>query len=216
MIHDPQPALSLTLEIPPLTPRACKQDYGSDETLRPVSTRSMTSRPVSKTVSMDDLRNAIRRIESRPDFSQTSEPPSDDDSSLESSPQAEWSDDVLLVVARLGEGAGGAVHAVRDFRTDKVYARKTIVTRGSPLKYVLRELSIISALEHPNITGFYGAYMSPSSSEVKVLMELCEGRSLEAAGVEIRRRRGCVGEKVAGRIAEGVRALARDRWRVDF
>ncbi|KAI0036926.1 kinase-like protein [Vararia minispora EC-137] len=143
-------------------------------------------------------------MESRPDLSRVLEPPSDDDSSLEPSPSIEWSDDVLEIVARLGEGAGGAVHAVRDARTGKCYARKSIVTRGSPLKYVLRELSIISTLEHSNITGFYGAYMSPSSSEVKVLMELCEGHSLEAAGAEIRRRQGRVGEKVAGRIAEGV------------
>lgn len=77
------------------------------------------------------------------------------------------------------------------------------------MKYVLRELSIISTLEHTNITGFYGAYMSPSSSEVKVLMELCEGRSLEDAGLEIRRRQGRVGEKVAGRVAEGVRSQHR-------
>ena len=48
--------------------------------------------------------------------------------------------------------------------------------------------------------------MSPSSSEVKVVMELCEGRSLEDAGKEIRRRNGRVGEKVAGKIAEGVSA----------
>lgn len=38
-------------------------------------------------------------------------------------------------------------------------------------------------------------------------MELCEGRSLEAVSMEIRRKHWRVGEKVAGRIAEGVRIL---------
>ncbi|KZV62817.1 Pkinase-domain-containing protein [Peniophora sp. CONT] len=176
--------------------KVAQQNYG-DETARPTSTNFLTPRrprALSKSVSLDDVRSAIKRFDNS----------SDEDSSLEGSPHGDWSDDVLDSFARLGEGVGGAVHAVRDKRTGKCYARKTIVTRGSPLKYVLRELSIISTLEHPNITGFYGAYMSPSSSEVKVLMELCEGRSLEDAGLEIRRRQGRVGEKVAGRVAEGV------------
>ena len=35
-----------------------------------------------------------------------------------------WSDDALEEVARLGEGAGGAVHTVRDKRTGEIMARK--------------------------------------------------------------------------------------------
>jgi len=46
--------------------------------------------------------------------------------------------------------------------------------------------------------------MSPSSSEVKVVMEVCEGKSLEAVGKRIKERGARVGEKVAGRLAEGV------------
>jgi len=46
--------------------------------------------------------------------------------------------------------------------------------------------------------------MSPSSSEVKILMEFCEGGSLEAVGKRIRDRGAVVGEKIAGRLAEGV------------
>ncbi|KAF9469896.1 kinase-like domain-containing protein [Collybia nuda] len=115
-----------------------------------------------------------------------------------------WSDDCLEELSRLGEGAGGAVHKVKDKRTGKIMARKTITTRESPMKQLLREVSIISSTQHVNIILFHGAYMSPSSSEVKILMEFCEGGSLETVGKRIKDRGAIVGEKIAGRLAEGV------------
>ncbi|KAH9001152.1 kinase [Lactarius akahatsu] len=98
-------------------------------------------------------------------------------------------------------GAGGAVHEVRDGRTGKLMARKTITTRGAPMKQLVRELGIIAKVKHPNIIRFYGAYMSPSYSEVKVVMEICLGKSLEAIGKRIKERGARVSEKVAGRLA---------------
>ena len=121
-----------------------------------------------------------------------------------------WSDDVLEEISRLGEGAGGAVHKVKDKRTGKIIARKTITTREAPMKQLLRELSIISSTQHVNIILFHGAYMSPSSSEVKILMEYCEGGSLETVGKRIKERGAVVGEKIAGRLAEGVSPLPLD------
>lgn len=118
-----------------------------------------------------------------------------------------WTDQRLEEISRLGEGAGGAVHKVRDRRTDQLMARKTITTLEVPMKQLRRELNIMASATHENITVFYGAYMSPSSSEVKILMEYCEGGSLEAVGKRIKDIGGRVGEKVAGRIAEGVRPL---------
>ncbi|EIN11844.1 kinase-like protein, partial [Punctularia strigosozonata HHB-11173 SS5] len=115
-----------------------------------------------------------------------------------------WSDEYLEELDRLGEGAGGAVHLVRDKRTGVTMARKTITTHEAPMKQLLRELSIVSSASHRNIIHFYGAYISPSSSEVKVLMDFCEGKSLEAIGKRIKERNARVGEKVAGRLAEGV------------
>ena len=115
-----------------------------------------------------------------------------------------WSEEVLEVISRLGEGAGGAVHGVRDKRTGKIMARKSITTREAATKQLLRELSIISSIQHINIIDFYGAYMSPSSSEVEVLMALCEGGSLETVGKRIKERGAIVGELVTGRLAEGV------------
>jgi serine/threonine protein kinase len=120
---------------------------------------------------------------------------------------AAWSDGVLKVVDVLGEGASGAVEAVEDARNGRRYARKTIVAHESPLKQLVRELAFLSGLRHAHIVRFHGAYMSPSNSEVKLVMELCEGRSLAAVGEQIHRRKGRVGEKVARVVAEGVCAL---------
>jgi mitogen-activated protein kinase kinase len=118
--------------------------------------------------------------------------------------QTKWSDDVLEELDRLGEGAGGAVHLVRDRRTKIVMARKTITTREAPMKQLLRELQIVSSTSHPHIIHFYGAYISPSSSEVKVLMELADGKSLEAVGKALRERGAKISEKVAGRLSDGI------------
>ena len=76
------------------------------------------------------------------------------------------------------------------------------------MKQLLREITITSSTSHVNIVHFYGAYISPSSSEVKVLMEYCEGGSLESVGKRMREIGGRVSERVAGRLAEGVRTVS--------
>ena len=120
----------------------------------------------------------------------------------------QYDDDCFEELSRLGEGAGGAVYRVRDKRTGMIMARKTITTLEAPIKQLMREIKIISSTSHVNIIKFYGAYMSSSSSEVKVLMELCEGGSLESVGKQMRLIGGRVGERVAGRLAEGVRYIS--------
>lgn len=179
-------------------------------TIRPPSTTlslPMTQRPANPVDSVRDMVDGLEQIRiSIPPLatkSQTS------DNGLPPQAQATqalpWSDDVLEELAHLGEGAGGAVHKVKDKRTGKIMARKTITTREAPMKQLMREISIISSTEHVNIILFYGAYMSPSSSEVKILMEMGEGGSLEGVGKRIKERGALVGEKIAGRLAEGVR-----------
>jgi mitogen-activated protein kinase kinase len=152
---------------------------------------------------MEDVRRTISDIEVQ--TRSTPPPPTfPGEEQIDDQTQIEWSDDIFDEVTRLGEGAGGAVHEVRDRRTGKFMARKTITTREAPMKQLVRELGIITTIKHPNIIRFYGAYMSPSSSEVKVVMEICQGKSLEAVGKRIKERGARVGEKVAGRLAEGV------------
>ena len=118
--------------------------------------------------------------------------------------QRSFTDDDLEEVSRLGEGAGGAVHKVRDKRTGEILARKTIPTRTTPARQVLRELQFLKSSVHDNIIIFYGAYMTPSTSEVKVIMEVCEGRSLEAIGKKVIELNAASSEKVLGKLAEGV------------
>jgi mitogen-activated protein kinase kinase len=183
-------------QTPSVSPPA--NDSGIDDaTIRPSTN---TSRPLS----MEDVRRTITDIEVQ--TRSTPPPPTyPGEEQIDDQPQTEWSDDVFDEVARLGEGAGGAVHEVRDKRTGKLMARKTITTREAPMKQLVRELGIITTINHPNIIHFYGAYMSPSSSEVKVVMEICHGKSLESVGKRIKERGARVGEKVAGRLSEGVR-----------
>lgn len=117
----------------------------------------------------------------------------------------DFSDDNFNIISRLGEGAGGAVHKVIDKRDGATFARKIITTRdSSSIRQVLREITIIFGMRHKNIVSSYGVYMSPSSSEVKIVMEYCEGGSLESIGAKLREVGAVVGEKTAGRIAEGV------------
>jgi mitogen-activated protein kinase kinase len=152
---------------------------------------------------MEDVRRTISDIEVQ--TRSTPPPPTyAGEEQIDDQPQMEWSDNVFDEVNRLGEGAGGAVHEVRDKRTGKLLARKTITTREAPMKQVVRELGLITTIKHRNIIRFYGAYMSPSSSEVKVVMEICQGKSLESVSKRIKERGARVGEKVAGRLAEGV------------
>lgn len=154
----------------------------SEPTIRPQLTISPQPRP-PPVVSMENLRQTVEEFD-------------------------QWSDSTLEELSRLGEGAGGAVYKVRDRRTGTIMARKSITTLEAPMKQLLREIKIISSTSHPNIIKFHGAYISPSSSEVKILMDFCEGGSLESVGKRMRQIGGRVGEKVAGRLAEGVRFVS--------
>jgi len=172
----------------------------------------ITPRSMSKIVSLSDLRQLVHRMEAPPPPSPASlslrtdqdVPGNGGDVAAGPGAGVVWSDGVLDVVALLGEGASGAVQAVQDKRTGRRLARKTIITHEGPLKQLVRELAFLSGLRHTNIVRFFGAYMSPSNSEVKLVMELCEGKSLAAIGEQIKRRKGRVGEKVARIMAEEV------------
>jgi len=179
-------------------------DYRSPDdapTLRPFQDTTMPNRTASEPLdSLDSLIKGIDNLTTQPLSPQ-------DDNDFEPDPSAanpgNWSDDVIEELQRLGEGAGGAVHKVKDKRSGKIIARKTITTREAP-RQLLREVHIMTTTQHINIIRFYGAYISPSTSEVKILMEYCEGGSLEAVGKRLRDHGAVVGEKVAGRLAEGV------------
>ena len=199
-------------------PPTLTDDTENGVTMKPPSTTTQLPPRTKSNEPLDVLRDLLNGLEnnnssntslpttsSSSDLPAVSKNPMDDEVHTPASPPLTFSDEDLIEISRLGEGAGGAVHKVQDKRTKLILARKTVTTREAPLKQLLREVLIISSNSHINIIKFFGAYMSPSSSEVKIVMEYCEGGSLEAVGRKIRERGAVVGEKTAGRLAEGVR-----------
>jgi mitogen-activated protein kinase kinase len=125
--------------------------------------------------------------------------------SAKSGEQLEFSDDVLEELSALDRRPGSTSTRVRDIRTDTIMVRKSIFVHETPLRQLLRELSITLSTRHGNIVEFHGAYMTSFSTEVIILIEYCEGGSLKAIGEQIISFGARIGEKVACRLAEGVR-----------
>jgi mitogen-activated protein kinase kinase len=174
--------------------------HAEEKTIRP---DSVTLMPAHKqTTAFDNLRNLVTELEAV----RTGVPSSTQAHSGQIVSE-EFSDAVFEELAHLGEGAGGAVHKVRHKPTGIIMARKTITTLEAPRKQLERELSIAAAVQHINIIKWHGTYMSPSSSEIKILMEYCEGGSLETVSKRMKEIGGVVGEKIYGKITEGVRNI---------
>ncbi|KAI5287938.1 Protein kinase C signaling pathway involved MAPKK protein, partial [Ascosphaera aggregata] len=106
----------------------------------------------------------------------------------------------------LGEGAGGAVTKckLRDGKT--VFALKVITTDPNPdvKKQIFREINFNKDCRSDYICRYYGAFMDRSSSTISIAMEFCEGGSLDSIYREVKNLGGRTGEKVLGKVAEGV------------
>jgi serine/threonine protein kinase len=88
----------------------------------------------------------------------------------------------------LGEGA--RVDRVRYKQTGVTLARKIILISDMSNRQLARELIFAAISDHPNIVKLRGVYLSPSSMEVKILMEFCrrqESRSCGKANARARR-----------------------------
>jgi len=168
-----------------------------ERTIRP---ESVTLMPAHKqTTAFDNLRELVTELEAV----RTGAPPPSHSHSRPVLPE-EFSDAVFEELAHLGEGAGGAVHKVRHKPTGMIMARKVITALEAPRKQLERELQIVASAQHINIIKWHGTYLT-SSSEIKILMEYCEGGSLETVGKRMKESGSVVGEKISGRITEGVR-----------
>ncbi|KAI9453830.1 hypothetical protein F5148DRAFT_1151873 [Russula earlei] len=99
--------------------------------------------------------------------------------------QDSWSDGVLDIVAMLGEGVSSMVEVVQDKQTGCWFVCKMIITHEGPLKHLVHELAFLSGLRHMNMVHFYSMYMSPLNSKVKLMMELCKGKSLATVREQI-------------------------------
>ncbi|PQE16743.1 map kinase kinase protein [Rutstroemia sp. NJR-2017a WRK4] len=106
----------------------------------------------------------------------------------------------------LGEGAGGAVTRCKLKGGNTVFALKIITTNPDPdvKKQIVRELGFNKGCDNEHICRYYGAFVEPSTATISIAMEFCEGGSLDSIYREVKKLGGRTGEKVLGKIAEGV------------
>ncbi|KAF2183101.1 MAP kinase [Zopfia rhizophila CBS 207.26] len=106
----------------------------------------------------------------------------------------------------LGEGAGGAVTKCILKGGKTIFALKIITTNPDPdvKKQIVRELSFNKNCASDHICRYYGAFMDDSTGTISIAMEFCEGGSLDSVYREVKKLGGRTGEKVLGKVAEGV------------
>lgn len=68
----------------------------------------------------------------------------------------------------------------------------------------MRELGFNKDCASEHICRYYGAFVEPSTATISIAMEFCEGGSLDSIYREVKKLGGRTGEKVLGKIAEGV------------
>ncbi|KAL1860412.1 hypothetical protein VTK73DRAFT_7351 [Phialemonium thermophilum] len=112
----------------------------------------------------------------------------------------------IIELGSLGEGAGGAVTRCKLKGGNTIFALKVITTNPDPdvKKQIVRELGFNKECASEHICRYYGAFVDPATATISIAMEFCEGGSLDSIYKEVRRLGGRTGEKVLGKIAEGV------------
>lgn len=71
-------------------------------------------------------------------------------------------------------------------------------------KQIIRELNFNKDCASDHICRYYGAFMVKSTGTISILMEFCEGGSLDGIYRQVRKLGGRTGEKVLGKVADGV------------
>ncbi|KAK6420144.1 Protein kinase C signaling pathway involved MAPKK protein [Oleoguttula sp. CCFEE 5521] len=112
----------------------------------------------------------------------------------------------IVELGSLGEGAGGAVTKCILKGGKTVFALKIITTDPNPdvKKQIVRELSFNKSCASTHICQYYGAYMDDTQGSIGISMEFCEGGSLHSVYLEVKKLGGRTGEKVLGKVSEGV------------
>ena len=112
----------------------------------------------------------------------------------------------IIELGGLGEGAGGAVTRCQLKGGKTIFALKVITTNPDPdvKKQIIREINFNKSCASEHICRYYGAFVDPSTATISIAMEFCEGGSLDSIYKEVKRLGGRTGEKVLGKIAEGV------------
>ncbi|KAI9684194.1 MAG: Protein kinase C signaling pathway involved MAPKK protein [Trizodia sp. TS-e1964] len=112
----------------------------------------------------------------------------------------------IIELGSLGEGAGGAVTRCMLKGGKTVFAMKIITTDPNPdvKKQIVRELNFNKDCASEQICRYYGAFVDYSTGTISIAMEFCEGGSLDSVYREVKELGGRTGEKVLGKVAEGV------------
>lgn len=112
----------------------------------------------------------------------------------------------IVEIGNLGEGAGGAVTRAKLKDGKTVFALKIITTNPDPdiKRQIVREISFNKDCVSEHICRYYGAFVDSATATISIAMEFCEGGSLDSIYKEVKRLGGRTGEKVLGKIAEGV------------
>ncbi|MBW0480167.1 hypothetical protein O181_019882 [Austropuccinia psidii MF-1] len=136
---------------------------------------------------------------------------SSDPAKLDETLQIEFEPSDLEILNTLGEGAGGEVKRVLHRPSGLSMAKKIIPTSPNPQvhRQILRELAFnrqVADGDPPSIVKYYGAFLEENDTQIALLMEYCEGGSLDAIYKRIKLRQGRIGEKILGKVAESVLA----------
>ncbi len=75
-------------------------------------------------------------------------------------------------------------------------------------KQLLRELKFLDACSSPYIVEHYGSFLAERESQIGILMEYCEGGSLDSLIANMKKTGMRCSEHVLGRIASSVGSLA--------
>ncbi|KAL1836628.1 hypothetical protein VTJ49DRAFT_4862 [Mycothermus thermophilus] len=112
----------------------------------------------------------------------------------------------IIELGNLGEGAGGAVTKCKLKGHNTVFALKIITTNPDPdaRRQMQRELGFNKHCASQHICRYYGTFIDHSTGTISIAMEFCEGGSLDSIYKEVKRLGGRTGEKVLGKVAEGV------------
>jgi serine/threonine protein kinase len=92
------------------------------------------------------------------------------------SPQA----DSYVVEGVLGKGGSSAVYKVRDWRTQQLYALKSLVNPSSQDRHSMTfEAELLMRLNHPSLPHVYQVFENIRHNRIYLLMDYIEGKDLE-------------------------------------
>ncbi|KAL7747180.1 MAP kinase kinase (MEK) [Sorochytrium milnesiophthora] len=109
----------------------------------------------------------------------------------------------ITPIAKLGEGASGAVVKCLHTPTGTTLAKKSVPIDPQSSQALSRELALLHACQHPNIVVYYGCYMEDDNS-MAICMEHCDMGSLDYVYRRIYAHGGFLSEDILGKITSAV------------